>query len=113
MSKYIKTKDGIFENKPLEKSLGIRKGRGYEIVYKEQDIIAEADTIEELCDEFVIVSNVSIWKPYKTTRKWVETLKQAQRYKPSDKCVVYGAIWTDKGLQFVALMNSEGVLELI
>lgn len=29
------------------------------------------------------------------------------------KCDLFGAIWTDKGLQFVARMNSEGVLELL
>ena len=46
--KYIRTKDGIFENKPLEKHLGKRKGNGFEIVFKEQDIIKQADTIEEL-----------------------------------------------------------------
>ena len=31
--KYIRTKDGIYENKPLEKHLGKRRGKGFEIVF--------------------------------------------------------------------------------
>ena len=98
--KYIRTKDGIYENKPLKKHLGKRKGKGFEIVFKEQDIINQADTIEELCDEFVgvyhniceVVSTKDNWNKYDT---------------------FYGAIWTSKGLIYVAKMNDKGELELL
>lgn len=136
--KYIRTKDGIYKvthdglcykeaKSQTMLMLVEHKNEKDKIEYEEitthkelamgkhrfkEHIIKQADTIEELCDEFVVVS-VSFLKPYKITRKWVETLKQAQKYKPSDKCIVYGAIWTDKGLIYVAKMNDKGELELL
>ena len=73
---------------------------------KWENIIDQADTIEELCDEFVGVD------------KTCENGHQLLRAIPY-KCAnfwnggVYGAIWTDKGLQFVARINSKGELELL
>ena len=49
-------------------------------------IVKQADTIEELCDEIVM-------------RK--------------DSKTIYGAIWTELGLRYVAKMNEKGELELI
>lgn len=74
--------------------------------------VAEADTIEELCDEFVL----------KTTSKesgksyyglyYYSDIKQF-KVKEGFKGIWYGAIWTDKGLIYVAKMNDEGELVLI
>lgn len=66
----------------------------------------QADTIEELCDEFVLLERNS--KP-----RIFETLKGAINNKIYEDEVIYGAIWTDKGLQFVARMHKKGGLELI
>ena len=99
--KYIRTKDGVYENKPLEKHLGKRKGKGFEIVFKEQDIIAQADTIEELCDRFVV--------EHRDEFAIFHNLKLAKQ----TKGIVYGAIWTNKGLIYVAKMNEKGCLELL
>ena len=117
--KYLRMKNGIYEKKPLEKHLGKRKGKGYEIVFKEQDIINQADTVEELCDEFVCEGYIS--KP---------CLVELRRDNIGIDCLVkgtnddwfipestvetlYGAIWTDKGLIYVAKMNEKGELELL
>lgn len=62
------------------------------------EIIKQADTIEELCDEFVF-GNVII------------SLKEAKR--DCEIGNVYGAIWTDKGLKYVAKMNEKGEFELL
>lgn len=99
--KYIRTKDGIYENKPLEKHLGKRRGKGFEIVFKEQDIIKQADTIKELCDEFVMISDGK------------HKLDIGCHSYSDEKIQIYGAIWTDKGLIYVAKMNNKGKLELL
>ena len=67
------------------------------------DIVKQADTIEELCDEFVGISDgksqMLRFVPYACSQYW--------------NGGVYGAIWTDKGLIYIAKMNEEGVLCLI
>lgn len=68
----------------------------------------QADTIEDLCDEFVAVVN--------------DNPQQHQFMKPFDYYMrslnpkdvsLYGAIWNDKGLIYVAKMNDKGELELL
>ena len=65
-----------------------------------------ADTIEDLCDEFVCVLNEKThWlSPFKT----FEIAKEQDNYTD-----LYGAIWTSKGLIYVAKMNEKGELELL
>lgn len=67
-------------------------------------IVKVSDTIEELCDKFIkirpnlpplISQNGILWGWKKPTEE------------------VYGAIFTDKGLIYVAKMNDEGELELL
>ena len=66
------------------------------------EIINQADTIEELCDEFV---GIYKGKHIKSLSKDLWILKDCE--------VIYGAIWTDKGLIYVAKMNDKGELELL
>lgn len=84
-----------------------------------------ADTIEELCDEFV-AANVKC-NYYRLTH-----ICREKYYEPKipmyyvgehthdfvDNFInngneIYGAIWTDKGLIYVAKMNEKGELELL
>ena len=71
-------------------------------------VLKEADTIEELCDEFVFI-DIGI----RQDKKYIfQSLKEAESKDfLYDKC--YGAIWTDKGLIYVAKMNDKGELELL
>ena len=109
---YIRTKDGIHSVEAVPLSNGrIRYSLSNEdsLISKEdfeKITIREADTIEELCDEFVGVDN---------TCENGHQLLRAIPYKCANfwNGGVYGCIWTSKGLQFVARMNNEGVLELI
>ena len=100
--KYIRTKDGIWQldnlgcvhhpynNMPIHKSY--------------LEIIKESDSIEELCDELVEYGN----------RPIVITQTKVIRGRMSGKTrLIYGAIWTDKGLIYVAKMNDKGELELL
>ena len=109
---YIRTKSKIYETEsPFLDNNG--KWVGYNIVEDDMaiilrcQVIREADTIEELCDEFVGVD------------KTCENGHQLLRAIPY-KCAnfwnggVYGAVWVDgKGLIYVAKMNQDGDLELI
>ena len=102
--KYIRTKDGIHE---VVKDLryGYSTHSNGWVVVKNQ-ILKQADTIEELCDEFV----VKIKTGYLITYYDKKLLTQDAKENGAD---VYGAIWTDKGLIYVAKMNAKGELELL
>lgn len=99
--KYIRTKDGIYEavTQNLYKNDDLLYIDGYGL----ERVIAQANTIEELCDEFVVDFN---------GKKIISAL-------PFDRSLNYGgdelfgAIWTDKGLIYVAKMNESGCLELL
>ena len=93
--KYIRTKDGRITN---------RIDDTY-ITY----IIAQADTIEELCDEFVATDYGINKKPMIIiANNGLNTIKEML-----NDSSVFGAIWTDKGLIYVAKMNEKGELELL
>lgn len=127
--KYIRTKDGVYkitydglcfkeaksqtmlmlvehknENGKTEyeeitthKKLAMGKNR-----FKEH-IIKQADTIEELCDELVYCHDI-------ITKEHAEEILQSKEYICKE---IYGAVWTDKGLIYVAKMNDKGELELL
>ena len=105
--KYIRTKDGIYEvieeNDNYykvkyfikDKEMTTIKSKNENDLYGIDYAFNQADTIEELCDEFVgidktIVNGHQLLRaiPYKCSSFW--------------NGGVYGAIWTDKGLIYVA-----------
>lgn len=78
--------------------------------------VKSADTIEELCDAFVMFCPNA---PRRKIRVY-EIIRSISLYSKRDKRwggnmvdKVYGAIWTDKGLIYVAKLNEEGELELL
>lgn len=102
---FIRTKDGrILEFDKLNEVSKLS-------IDMAEEPIKEADTIEELCDEFVIIRKEE--NLHTTLRNYsledLHILKDRQEH----NCEVYGAIWTSKGLIYVAKMDSEGNLELI
>lgn len=72
-----------------------------------KDIIAQANTIEELCDEFVYNDKTFKHVLYKDFNVVKQLCSLRNEYS------VYGAIWTYKGLIYVAKMNDKGNLELL
>lgn len=110
MSNFIRTKDRVdLLRKDGDKYIVNDSDYTCEITVDEETLLKNykvADTIDELCDEFVGVD------------KTCENGHQLLRAIPY-KCAnfwnggVYGAIWTDKGLIYVAKMNDKGELELI
>ena len=80
----------VYENKP---HICVLNGN--------DDILKQADTIKELCDEFVMIS----YGKHK--------LDIGCHSYGDEKIQIYGAIWTDKGFIYVAKMNNKGELELL
>lgn len=119
--KYIRTKNEIFErmfpdcetqrisfdHKTIEPAY-------YTINHDwvaQKDVIKQADTIEELCDEFVYIDEF-----FKREHRLAYSLENALalcKYHDVDITTLRGAIWTDKGLIYVAKMNEKGELELL
>ena len=102
--KYIRTKDERIvdtekEYQPLEWA---KQARDYALTEK------EADTIEELIDAYVIEyegGNHIVYDEFEWAKD--KALRSNKKY------IIYGAIWTGKGLIYVAKMNDKGDLVLI
>ena len=77
------------------------------------DIIAEADTIEELCDGLIVEEkgNESNWF-IMSIGDFKNLSDEDKRYQAKD-WAFKAFIKTDKGFVFVAEMNKNGVLELL
>ena len=111
---YIRTKYNIFEVvEETDIVYRVRaKGNPNNIYSKSKcqtDVISQAESIEELCDEKVGTFEDKSQKPYiykQTT--WDDLKKDWKQYHNN----LYGAIWTEKGLIYVAKMNDKGELEL-
>ena len=106
--KYIRTKDGriICYEVINETVMSDDFIYGYGAVMKGKkegfEIEKIADTIEELCDEFVYVDEGC----YPEISDELDLMQ-------TKSTIIYGAIWTDKGLTYVAKMNDKGEFELL
>lgn len=105
---YVRTKDEVFilstKHEHLAESYGALK---------------TSHNIEELCDEFVVYtpnmySNMKVYLRYEFESKLDSAIQDYANYKDiNEEVYVYGAIWTDKGLIYVAKMNEKGEVELL
>lgn len=121
--KYIRTKDGVFiVEKENELYISCYNGHTNKMYAKEKnnplscgcDYIGKykiVSTIEKLLDEFVVVAP-SLSKPqnYSINEKTKSVMLDMIE---TSIVKIYCAIWTDKGLIYVAKMNNEGKLCLI
>ena len=108
---YIRTKDGVYlkirECDENNKILIVGKTiTDFGTYIEKKDIITQSEDLELLCDEFVLMERDA--KPI-----IFKTLQGSINNKIYDDEIIYGAIWTDKGLIYVAKMNEKGELELI
>lgn len=104
--KYIRTKNGIYESEKVshdDKYVYKYEVRPIWCVNQDQEeIIKQADTIEELCDCFSY--DIETTRDFAVARSW--KLHNLERE-------IYGCVKTDKGLIYVAKMNDKGELELL
>ena len=119
---YIRTKDGVYEVVGFDEeciipSILIKVKSNYDIRIThccKDDIIKQADTIEELCDEFVY--NGWLYQNKIVDNCLIENSFDEETIPIDDEMIsngIYGAIWTSKGLIYVAKMNENGELELL
>lgn len=114
--KYVRTKDGIWLFGGTHHNGDVIIGKKQEIdfgyCFDKEDIIKQADTVEELCDEFVLVRENVSNERMKFYQCLYSRLSDTD-FDRKDNDKVFGAIWTDKGLIYVAQINNEGDLELL
>ena len=121
---YIRTKDGRIIDLTFYKELGeVNSGIKFEritnksiLFVQKNNILKQANTIEELCDEFVVIDKEKDKHIFDTIHNGYLVKGQYgidAKYYTDRKYKVYGAIWTDKGLIYVAKMNNKGELELL
>ena len=109
---YIRTKEGVYKvshynDWATHKRKGATLIDGDKTSYiKNENIIAQSENLEELCDCFVLMERDA--KPI-----IFKTLQGAINNKIYDDEIIYGCIWTFKGLIYVAKMDNEGKLVLI
>ena len=126
--KYIRIEDGVYIFEDFTKTrgkvclnhYGYQNKNGVCILgtLKDWKDYKQADTIEELCDEIIGILNKNIdCERYETSLRigdklWFDDLEDA-KYNKKYCSEIYGAIWTDKGLIYVAKMIGKGDLELL
>lgn len=126
--KYVRTKDGIFkvikDDHPHYVHVEMKYTPG--VMLHESVIEKSADSIDELCDECVMESKdhsyrTLLMKLYDDKISFFDSfmkdvkseLLNYSRNRLQKGFAIYGAIWTDKGLKYVAKMNEKGELELL
>lgn len=118
--KYIRTKHTIFEVvDENEKVYYVRAKSDPTSIYSKSkcqtDIVKEGETIEELCDEFVVVVGKAT-KGYIVFNQCLNSFEKVvslnQKAK-QEETLIYGAIWTHNGLKYVAKLNDKGELKLL
>ena len=113
--KYVKTEDG----KILEESKCAEFDKH---TYSDYMLgkLKEADTIEDLCDRFVLIDKNEYRLPIRKEivgKRFLAMLEEftdrlKSRSDPS-KINLYGAVWTEWGLRYVAKFNERGDGELL
>lgn len=105
--KYIRVNDGIRKVfRKLKDGFYLVKVSKYKYYHYYPDCKV-ADTIEELVDEYVLVE-----KSARCFLNYDEITEDDLKLCLQDHDI-FGAIWTDKGLIYVAKMNEKGELELL
>ena len=100
--KYIRRKDDvIFSTNAEIEDIDIKE-------YKQV-----GDTIKELCDEFVYYDPKIQIEKYRYEYYHNLSEKEHDLKWLKEGMIIYGAIWTDKGLIYVAKINQEGDFVLL
>ena len=105
---YIRTKDGI--DKVVSETCHKKAyfiDRYEEDVILKKRVIKQSENLEELCDRFVVMD-----KETKEVMNIVTFLAYAKLWSYC-KYNIYGAIWCEWGLKYVAKLDDKGDLELI
>ena len=120
MSKYVRTADGVYDKgKFIKEAIPLSDEVANALGIEVHPVIKEADKIEKLCDERVLSryfpdTNCTIYGMLLKSEWDMMTKSVSARLKNGvTDCNLYGAIWTDKGLIYVAKLNAKGEMELL
>lgn len=114
---YIRTKNRIYKVESTLRDNGFVKGYnvGYMAFITKDQVINQSENLEELCDQIVYNGYL-----YKNKITWdgslVEDSFEELEEPITDEMIkdgIYGAIWCEWGLKYVAKLNSKGEFELI
>ena len=87
-----------------------------EYISHNSQALKEADTIEELCDELVL-KDLDTEMCFTMSAVHIQDIRDNWKNLMDNDYLkshtIYGAIWTDKGLIYVAKMNEKGELKLL
>ena len=111
-SMYIRTKNGRIINteKKYEPLQWAEQASDYALT------IAQSKNLDKLCDEFVGINKSGNVIVQRVLAPSLKELKNSLKSTLNDKAkfdIIYGCIWTEWGLKYVAKMNENGELELI
>ena len=104
--KYIRTRERIYEDEEYWKRPPI------EIMDINKEIIDQADTIKELCDEYIIYDSARSTYSICSKKDWEMKTEELKDHILKTR-TVYGAIWTNNGLIYAAKMKENKELELL
>ena len=128
MSKYIRTKDGIYKiDETFKRDNQIaffdnkKQTHGYIIGFFEgKNVLKQADTIEELVDGYYVDVNdqsftlSECYDNFEDAKKnYKDWISYSDRKYLEYTVILYAFIKTNKGLIYVAKMNDKGELELL
>ena len=106
--RYIRTKE---TDCCIIDAIKYKEITGEDCFIPKNEIVGESDTIKELCDEFVVAYEDGARIVYGDL-EWTKVKAKASS-KIGIKLMIYGAIWTEWGLKYIAKMNSKGEFELL
>ena len=103
---YIRTKDEVYDAE--------QNNDKYRLDLVFEKILKEAENLEELCDLFIDEETKTIFHKHNGyVINWKTNMVYSLKALSESYHSVKGAIYTDKGLIYVAKMNNEGKLQLL
>lgn len=111
--KYVRTKDGIYERMfPDDEQQISFDHKTIEPAYfttqrdwvAQKDVIRQADNLEELCDDFVLVAPYRFKRP-KTAGELDKDFEEMRYFYTDKDDTIYGSIWDGATLKAVAKWN--------
>lgn len=123
---FVRTKDGVYElknNMFIENAVyflfgKFEKSNKKHLFRNDKDlgeVVNQSENLEELCDRYIGISNnkpmIIKYEFDEYYDEYGDTYTKEELLMEYD--IVYGAIYTDEGLIYVAKFNESGELELI
>ncbi len=110
---YIRTENRIYQVESTLRDNGFVKGYnvGEMAFIRKDQVLKQSEKLEELCDMTIVVDYERPDIVFEL--EWGIDKELLRKCEDVEGVYVYGAIWTSKGLIYVAKMNENGELALI